>query len=108
MQKIKKKLDELEKLLKDHKPTGQEARAFRLINSYVSLAVNAASFKSRVKNDPNPQKQAAKLNEVFKDPANIPKPKPQKKRGRPKKETKENVLASTTAPKTLTEKLKND
>lgn len=107
MKEIKKKIDELEKLLSKYKATGKEQRAFNLIKSYISLAQNAASFKSRVKTNPNPSEQAAKLNEAYKDATKQPAPKKQeqKKRGRPKKT---NVLASTTDNKTLTEKLKND
>ncbi len=107
MQEIKAKLNELEALLKNYKATGGEQRAYNLIYSNVMLAQNAASFKSRVKSNPNPQEQAAKLNQAYKDPAKQPTPKKQekKKRGRPKKE---NVLASSNDKKTLTEKLKND
>jgi hypothetical protein len=106
MKKIKEKLSELVTLLEEYKATSQEQRSFTLIKSYVSLAQNAASFKSRVKTDVNPKEQAAKLNKTYKDYTPEPKPTAKKKRGRPKK--KENVLASSTDPKTLTEKLKND
>lgn len=106
MKKIKSKLNELEQLLKDYKASGPEQRAYRLIFSFIKLAQNAASFKSRVKTQPNGQEQAAKLNEAYLNDNPKPKEKEEKRRGRPRK--KENVLASTTENKTLTEKLKND
>lgn len=49
MQEIKAKLEELEQLFKDYKPTKAEERAYSLSKSYISLALNAASYVSRVK-----------------------------------------------------------
>jgi hypothetical protein len=103
MQEIQKKIAELEKLLNDFKPTPGQQRAHGLVKSYISLAAGAAEFKSRIK--PGGSELAEKLNSIYKD--HEPKPEKKKKRGRPKKE-KENVLAISTAPKTLNAKLKKD
>ena len=110
MDSIKNDLEELNKKLEEYKPGPGEGRKYNLIRGYISLALNAAAFKSRVK-EGSPE-QAAKLNPIYKD-SNIieqqteAKKENTKKRGRPKKK-KENVLASSSSPKTLTDKLKND
>ena len=105
MEQIIKDLENLEKKLNDYKATAEEQRKYNLIKSYIALAVNAASFNSRVKTNPNSSAQAAKLNAQFQE---LPKPE-KKKRVRPKKENKPtNVLADNAGPKTLSEKLAKD
>lgn len=94
MEKINKKIDELEKLLKDYEPSNEEKRKLKLITAYVRLAQNVAKFKSRVV--------------VNKFTPKTEEPKPKAKRGRPKKKENTNVLATSAKPKTLQEKLNED
>jgi hypothetical protein len=96
MEKIVKKIEELEKLLNDYKPQKNEGRKVKLITSYIKLAKQAATFKSRV------------VVNNYKPKTEEPKEQPKAKRGRPKKKENKNVLATSAAPKTLKDKLENE
>lgn len=94
MEKIQKKLKELEELLTELKKDKKNpnAQQLNLITNYIRLASSAANFRSRV----TVNKMKPKTEE-----------KPKAKRGRPKKKDG-NLLATSTKPKTLKDKLNKD